>query len=349
MRKDEAAVKQLFPSLLQNTATKNQVGRRILDGTFAHAYVIGGPRGTGKRHFAHLIAAALSCLSRDKEGVALPCGECEFCRKILMTGTPDLTLISRGDAATIGIDAVRRIREDMYLSPAECERKVYIIEDADTMTAAAQNALLIALEEPPKNVLILLLCKDPSLLLPTVRSRVQTLRTERFTREELDAFLGNALAAKRLKESDASAYDAILTAAHGAPGEALRLLEKAEQTTLLQRRETVTSLLTALSSRAGFGKLHSAVGKLPAKRAECIEELQLFLLAVRDMILYKRDPNCEMCFFASAQALEEMSDLFSLRRLFAIFDIISGATNALTENANLQVTLTAMCDALRAS
>jgi hypothetical protein len=125
-------------------------------------------------------------------------------------------------------------------------------------------------------------------------------------------------------------------------------LEKAEQTALLQQRETVTSLLAALGARGGFGELLGAVGKLPTKRAECVEELQLFLLAVRDMILYKRESACEMCFFASREALEEKADLFSLRRLFAIFDVVSGAINSLFENANLQVTLTAMCDALRA-
>ena len=339
-------MKQLFPTLFRNTALAEQIGRRVLANTLAHAYVIAGPRGTGKRHFARLLAAAVSCEEQKKGDAPLPCGHCSLCRKILETGTPDLKILSRGDAATIGIDAVRKLREDVYLSPVECEKKVYIIEDADTMTAAAQNALLIVLEEPPADVLILLLCRDVSLLLPTVRSRVQTLRTESFPREELDAFLSREIAAKRLKESDPTTYDAILTAANGAPGEALRLLQKAEQTALSESRETALALLSALGARGGYSDLLSATAKLPTKRNECIEELNLFLLSVRDMILYKRDPNSELCFFPNRAAAEEMADAFSLRRLFSIWDVVFDTLTSLSENANLHVALSAMCDAL---
>lgn len=339
-------MKELFPTLDRNTALAEQIGRRVLSDTLAHAYVIAGPRGTGKRHFARLLAAAVSCEERKKDGVPLPCGRCSFCRKILQVGTPDLKVLSRGDAATIGIDAVRKLREDIYLSPTECRRKVYIIEDADTMTAAAQNALLIVLEEPPADVLILLLCRDTTLLLPTVRSRVQTLRMESFPRNELDAFLSRELAAVRLKQSDADAYDALLTAANGAPGEALRLLQKAEQTALSESREAVLQILSALTARGSFSALLTAVAKLPTKRSECIEELNLLLLALRDMILYKRDPSSELCFFASRTAVEEMADTLSLRRLFAVWDVVFDTVTSLSENANVHVTLSAMCDAL---
>jgi DNA polymerase-3 subunit delta' len=346
VRKEVAALKRLFPALIGNEAMREQIGSRVLGDTLAHAYVIQGERGTGKRLFAHQLAAALSCERRGESGGTLPCGECSFCRKLLEIGTPDLKTLSRGDAATIGIDAVRRMREDMYLSPTECEKKVYIIEDADTMTAAAQNALLIVLEEPPPDVLILLLCRDASLLLPTVRSRVQTLRMERFTREALDAYLSRDLVAARLRDTDPALYGAILSAASGAPGEAKRLLEKGEQNALIESRQTALEFLHALRGRAGFGDLLAVTGKLPTKRGECMEQLQLVMLAVRDMILYKRDASVEPVFFSSPEALEEESDAFSIRRLFLVWDILSEAIDALSENANLHVTLTTMSDAL---
>lgn len=339
-------MKELFPTLLGNAPMREQVGRRVLDGRIAHAYVIQGPRGTGKRLFSRLLAASLSCERRDEESVPLPCRQCEACRKILSVGTPDLKIYSRKDAATIGIDTVRRLREDMYLSPTECERKVYIIEDADTMTAAAQNALLIVLEEPPPDVLILLLCKDTSLLLPTVRSRVQILRMECFSRDALNDFLSKEIAAIRLRDTDPAAYDALLTAANGAPGEALRLLQKSEQQAMLDSRKTVTDLLHALGARAHFSELLAATSKLPTKRNECIDELHLLLLAVRDMILYKRDPAAELCFFPTPAAAEEESNAFSLRRLFSIYDVVLSTVTSLSENANLHVALTAMSDAL---
>ncbi len=339
-------MKRLFPALVGNEAVREQIGSRVLSGTLAHAYVVQGPRGTGKRLFARQLAASLSCERRSESGVSLPCGECAFCRKLLDIGTPDLKILSRGDAATIGIDAVRRMREDMYLSPTECEKKVYIIEDADSMTAAAQNALLIVLEEPPPDVLILLLCRDASLLLPTVRSRVQTLRMECFSREEMEAYLARDLAAQRLRDTDPDLFGAILSAAAGAPGEAKRLLEKNEQNAMLDSRRTALGLLHALRGRAGFGDLLTVTDRLPTKRGECIEQLQLVMLAVRDMILYKRDATAELCFFSSREELDEESDAFSLRRLFAVWDVLTEAVEALSENANLHVTLTTMSDAL---
>ena len=106
--------------------------------------------------------------------------------------------------------------------------------------------------------------------------------------------------------------------------------------------------MRAIGARASFGELLATVGKLPTKRAECIAELEFVLLAVRDMILYKRDERCELCFFASREALEVQAEQFSLRRLFAVWDVLTRATSALSGNANLQLTLTAMCDELRA-
>lgn len=339
-------MKRLFPALTGNEALREQIGSRVLSDTLAHAYVVQGPRGTGKGLFARQLAAALSCERRGVDGVPLPCGECAFCRKLLEIGTPDLKILSRGDAATIGIDAVRRMREDMYLSPTECEKKVYIIEDADTMTAAAQNALLIVLEEPPPDVLILLLCRDASLLLPTVRSRVQTLRMELFSREEMDAYLAGDLVARRLRDTDPELFGAILSTAAGAPGVAKRLFETGEQNAMQESRRTVLDFLHALRGRAGFGELLAVTGKLPTKRTECIEQLQLVMLAVRDMILAKRGWDAEPLFFSSREALGEESDAFSIRRLFFVWDVLSEATEALSENANLHVTLTAMSDAL---
>ena len=339
-------MKVFFPNLQENERLKQQFGEHILRGTFAHAYLIQGASGTGKCLFAHMLAAALCCHNREKESKTLPCHECEACRKIMEDATPDLHNITRGENATIGVDAIRKIKEDMYLSPTEQEKKIYIIHEAERMTAAAQNALLIALEEPPADVVILLLCEDASSLLPTVRSRVQTMRMSLFSENALNTFLESNREAKRLKESSPKEYLDLLTMASGSPGRALALLDKKQMNIAQAERSVILGILQGVNNRTGYAKLYEAMTKLSTKRQELGQEFTLFSLAVRDLIVIKRDENAPLCFFGDRETAIEMASSFSLRCLFTVYDAIEEAQATLSQNANVNVVLTALTSAL---
>ena len=90
---------------------------------------------------------------------------------------------------TMGVDVVRALRNDVSVVPNDLDFKIYIVEDAHTMTEQAQNALLVMLEEPPPNVFLLLLAESADAMLVTVRSRVRLYRMELFPTEEIDAYL----------------------------------------------------------------------------------------------------------------------------------------------------------------
>ena len=339
-------MKVFFPNLQENERLKQQFGEHILRGTFAHAYLIQGASGTGKCLFAHMLAAALCCHNRRVETATLPCHECEACRKIMGDATPDLHNITRGENATIGVDAIRKIKEDMYLSPTEQERKIYIIHEAEKMTAAAQNALLIALEEPPADVVILLLCEDASSLLPTVRSRVQTMRMSLFSETALSSFLENNREAKRLKETAPNEYLDLLTAAGGSPGRALALLDKKQMHTAQTEKNIILGILQGVNNRTGYAKLYEAMTKLSTKRQELGQELTSFSLSVRDLITVKRDEDVPLCFFGDRDMAREMASAFSLRCLFTVYDAIREAQITLSQNANVNVVLTVLTSAL---
>lgn len=342
-------MKSYFPTLMGNERLKQQFGDRILQGTMAHAYVIQGERGTGKRMFARLLAAALCCEKKGEQGVPLPCGECPSCRKILSGNTPDVTVIERGENATIGIEAIRRAKEDMYLSSTELEKKVYVIYEASKMTVAAQNALLIVLEEPPRDVVILLLCEDGSALLPTVRSRVQTVRMSLFSGETMRAFAAADPRAQRLRaESEEKLADLIASAA-GSPGQLLSLLERKEMNAVVAQREAVLSVLGAVHSRMRFSDLYEALSLLHTKRGELVEDLLQMTLALRDMILLKRDERAPLCFFGNEEAAQERSSRLSLRALLSIYDATQEAIAELNQNANIGVVMASFADALRAA
>ncbi len=114
------------------------------------------------------VAAALMCDS-DKEK---PCGECSGCVKVKSLSHTDMKIFKpEKPSDSLKIECIRKIREDAYVAPLEANCKVYIIVGADALTVQAQNAFIKILEEPPKNVVFMLLCRSSSSLLGTIRSR----------------------------------------------------------------------------------------------------------------------------------------------------------------------------------
>ena len=139
----------------------------------SHATIVAAPDREEGLRTASRLAAALLCRGKGP----LPCGLCPACRKALAGIHPDLIRVGllKDDKGRqkkeILVDQVREMAADAVVLPNESERKVYLIEDADSMNAPAQNAALKLLEEPPAGVYFLLCAANPEKLLPTVRSR----------------------------------------------------------------------------------------------------------------------------------------------------------------------------------
>lgn len=152
-----------------NDAAKTQIEARLSHGAFPHAILIEGPKGSGRRTLAGLIAAAAVCEGHGD----LPCGECAACRKVFHGSHPDVTVTGGdGEARSFHIDTVRELREQAYILPNEAKRRVFILCDVQAMTEQAQNALLKVLEEPPSHVVFILTCEQRAQVLETVLSRV---------------------------------------------------------------------------------------------------------------------------------------------------------------------------------
>ena len=142
-------------------------------GRLLHAYLVTGPSGPRRDAFTDRLAAALVCSGSGE----VPCGQCPDCQKAFRGVHPDI--IRRGrpeDKSVFPVELIREICADSAVMPNEAGRKVYILSDGERMNAAAQNALLKTLEEPPVHCAFLLPVEDPSVFLPTVRSRCAQLR-----------------------------------------------------------------------------------------------------------------------------------------------------------------------------
>jgi DNA polymerase-3 subunit gamma/tau len=155
----------------------------VAGNTESHAYLFSGPRGTGKTSTARIFAKALNCESLT-EGE--PCGECDSC--VSMDAGRSFDLFELDAASNNGVDAVRELVERAAVgSPGRT--KVYILDEVHMLTAAASNALLKTLEEPPDHVRFVLATTDPQKVLPTIRSRTQHYEFHLLSAEELEAYV----------------------------------------------------------------------------------------------------------------------------------------------------------------
>ncbi len=146
-----------------------------LPNPLSHAYLVTGGGGDSRAAFAGRLAAAYLC-----EGDTPPCGRCRACRKVGKGSHPDLSRTAPPpDKTEITVEQIRSLRADAYVRPNEGRRKVYVIDPADAMNPAAQNALLKVLEEGPAYAAFLLVSDRPGKLLDTVRSRCELLSLPR--------------------------------------------------------------------------------------------------------------------------------------------------------------------------
>ncbi|MGB9679986.1 MAG: DNA polymerase III subunit delta' [Thermoanaerobacteraceae bacterium] len=144
--------------------------RIIAEDRVANAYLFAGEKGTGKRFMAEYFAMMLNCRS----AVEKPCFSCSSCVKMISKNHPDVFFIEADDSS-IKVDTIREIVNNMLIKPYEKGKKIFIIDDAEKMTSAAQNALLKVLEETPFYGVFIIISSKKEELLSTIVSRCTTI------------------------------------------------------------------------------------------------------------------------------------------------------------------------------
>lgn len=325
-------IDRLWDDISGNGSLKQLLLSDLASGRLAHAFILEGPKGSGKRMLALTVCAALADDSRAARLIFSDCA-------------PDVQTVRRsGDRKSIGVDEIRALRASAFVLPCDLDFKAYLISDAETMTAQAQNALLKILEEPPQNVYFFLLCQSASALLPTVRSRAPTLRMQVFGREELRGILlktdpeFRTLAARSPEESEA-----LLDGAEGCIGRAKELLLHRN----LQKSDLRTQAADFLD-RVLFGDakaVYPACLELPQKREEMSDFCDQVRLALRDMAAI-RSTRTPPLLFGQEERLREMARHISLGKILQIEARFAAVTDALNANVNLQNAKISLASAL---
>lgn len=188
----------------------------------SHAYLLSGPRGSGKTTMARLLAKALNCerLCNDIE----PCNVCPSCQSISKGESLDVMEID--GASNRGIDEVRELKSHVSLSPFSSRYKVYIIDEVHMLTEAAFNALLKTLEEPPAHVVFALATTAPHKVPVTIRSRCQHLPFQSISAPLVVERLRQVCASEDISVDEKSLWE-IARQADGSLRDALSFLEQA--------------------------------------------------------------------------------------------------------------------------
>lgn len=206
---------QSFGQLIGQSSLAARLCAALEQDRVAHAAIITGPSGSGKRTFASVYARALLCQSPG----AKPCNACPQCRKALGGNHADLHVIKPSEEGkSLGVDDARGLLHLIDVKPYEGGRSVVIIENSHDLTQQAQNALLKTLEEPPEHVVILLLAETLATLLPTILSRCSVYKMARLGQQDVIAVLRGRGYAQDERTLHAAAM------ADGRPGRALELL-----------------------------------------------------------------------------------------------------------------------------
>ena len=187
---DEIVGQEHVVRTLKNAITRNRI---------AHAYLFVGPRGTGKTSTARIFAKALNCTGGPKADFdpADP-----ICQAIAEGSCLDVIEID--GASNNGVEQVRELRETVRYAPAQGRFKVYIIDEVHMLSAAAFNALLKTLEEPPAHVKFVFATTDVQKVLPTIISRCQRFDLKPLSVELIVERLKRIAAAEKIKVSDAA-------------------------------------------------------------------------------------------------------------------------------------------------
>ncbi len=311
-------------SILGNESNKNIIDKSVEDGTLSHAFIIAGPAGSGKHTLTDYIAIKMAP---------------EYKNKITQKICPDIIYINSGETRkSIGIESIRAIKSRVYLVPNELDFKMFIIENADTMTHVAQNALLKLLEEPPHDVYLMLLCQNTTGLLPTILSRAPILNMQIFNEEEMTGYLlANEKKAQILKEREREAFSQLIRSAEGNIGTAKKLLSQ-KNTNEINNSEKIYNFFNFLGKR-NKAEFYLLINSLNAKRDEINSFYISLEKALRDLVLYNSSAKINFLFFKNENETENYISFFSNNDLCKINSIITEAHERLDLNVNIKITL----------
>ena len=317
----------VFRDIIGQEQIKEHLLNALSTKKVSHAYIINGEKSSGKEFIARIFAMALQCEGEGTE----PCQECHSCRQALAGSHPDIIRVTHEKPNTIGVDDIRgQVNNDVGLKPYSGPYKVYIINEAEKMTAQAQNAILKTLEEPPQYAVIILLTANVNSLLPTILSRCVVLNMKPVADELVKKYLMEQLKVPDYKAEICVAF------ARGNVGKAKALASSEDFENV---KAEALSLLKYIHDM-DLSEVIAAVKKITEYKLEVNDYLDICSIWYRDVLLFKatHDMN-HLVFREETQALRRTAQHSSYEGIETILKALENAKRRLDANVNFELTM----------
>lgn len=317
-----------FSQIRGNADILRHLQNAIKNGAVSHAYIFEGPQGTGKKLLANTFAKALQCESPS----APPCLSCVSCRRFENHNHPDIIYVKPAKTKSIGVDDIReQVNRDAEIKPYEYPYKIFLIDAADTMTAAAQNALLKTIEEPAGYGVFLLLATSKDNFLPTILSRCVTFRMHQLS----DNLVTAELLARGIDEQTARTAGIY---ARGNIGRALQLAESDDFKAMRLQILTYMRDLPSMELVQAFS-LYDILERYKEQN-QIQEALDIIFLWYRDVIVAKDTGDAHFLLQSDYRA-EIMREAKStdFKALFDKLEAVQLAKSHLRQNGSFPLTI----------
>ncbi len=319
-----------FDEILGNESVKEHFKAAVLQQRVSHSYIIEGEKGSGKKMLAGAFSKILQCENNNVDA----CGRCESCLQAEHKTHPDILWVGHEKPGVISVGEIReQVVNTMDVSPYKGPYKIYIIDEAEKMNPAAQNALLKTIEEPPPYGIILLLTTNRGVFLPTILSRCVLLTVKPVPTAKIKNYL---MTRQGLPESRAR------FCAEFSMGNLGKAVRTATSEAFTQMRDLLLSILRNLDT--GRPKeIGEAVKEGKSGKDAFGDFLDLILLWYRDILVYKTDKEKDRLLFKEEAAyIKKQSEKLSYEHLNEIFCLIEQARGRLYANVNYEAVLERM-------
>ena len=318
-----------FSEIVGHEQIKEHLQVAIRDKKPFHAYIFQGDVGVGKETMARTFAAGLQCQSEESR----PCKDCVSCRQIESGNQPDVVWVTR-EKASLGVEEIRQqLCNTMDIKPFSSPYKIYIVQEAEKMTAEAQNALLKTIEEPPEYGVVLLLTSNISELLPTIQSRCLTLEFRPLSTATVENFLTTQCQVPDYLAKASAAF------AQGNLGKAVRYAKSEE---FIERKDQILSLLRRVKDM-DLTEMLTIIKDLGTRKEEMRDYIDLMALWYRDVLVFKATKNVNQLLFQEevAHISREASER-SYEKIEEILQAFEKAKIRIRANVSFDITIELM-------